>query len=86
MTKNPDTPPARPTSSYELDWEAVEPQPSTTEARDVLGFTPEDRKALGMTAPRTIDLAPFILGDANQALHEAMTHGASYGKRPPRKN
>lgn len=71
--------------SYELDWEAVEQPPAARSGpRDVLGLTPEDRRALGMTAPRTVDLAPNMAGDASEALREAMSRGASYGKRNAR--
>lgn len=80
------TPVMRPTNAYELDWEAVEPHAAGAPTRDVLGLTQEDREALGMTAPRVVDLAPFMAGDATTALHEAIAHGASYGKRPARKN
>jgi hypothetical protein len=82
------TPVPRDAPAYELDWEAVEPRhaPAATAPRDLLGLTPEDRKALGMTAPRTVDLAPFVVGDASAALQDAMARGASYGKakRAPR--
>lgn len=75
---------ARDAPSYELEWEVVEPASTAPGPRDVLGLTPEDRRALGLTAPRTGDFAPTLGGDATDALREAMAHGGSYGKRPPR--
>lgn len=68
------------TTAYELDWEVVEPA-SEARMRDALGLTPEDRRALGMTAPRTLDLAPTLSGDASEALRDAIVRGASFAKK-----
>ena len=82
------TPPlARSVAPVALDWDGVEPQDAPRPA-DALGLSAEDRAALGLSMPRTIDLAPHAGGDAQAALAEVLARGAAYGKqnRPaPRK-
>lgn len=67
-----------------LDWDRVE---ASKEARavDVFGLKPEDRQALGMSAPRTLDLAPQMGGDAGAALVEALGRGAATAPKRARK-
>lgn len=62
-----------------LDWDGVEAT-KETRAVDVFGLRPEDRQILGMSAPRTLDLAPQMGGDASAALADALARGAAVGK------
>jgi hypothetical protein len=71
------TPPlARSAASDVLDWEGVE-RHAEPKARDVFGFKDEDRLALGMSAARTVDLAPTLSGDAHAALVDALAKSAA---------
>jgi hypothetical protein len=58
-----------------LDWEGVERR-DEIRSIDVLGLRAEDRFALGMSAPRAVDIAPHVSGDASAALVEALARGA----------
>lgn len=75
---------ARSAAPPALDWEGVEPE-ATRGPSDTLGLSPEDRAALGLSAPRTIDLAPHVGGDAHAALADALARGAAYRKTPVRR-
>lgn len=73
----PTTPPlARSVSRDVLDWSEVEPR-SAHAGKDGLGLSPEDRKALGLSAPRSIDLEAPTLGGSEQALAEVLARGGA---------
>jgi hypothetical protein len=67
-----------------LDWEQVDPRVSTT-GRDPLGLTPADRQALGLSAPRMLDLTLPHAGGAEAALAELLAEGVALGKREPKR-
>lgn len=75
---------ARSAAPPALDWEGVEPEASKGPS-DTLGLSPEDRAALGLSAPRSIDLVPHVGGDAHAALADALARGAAYRKAPQRR-
>ncbi|HET6405713.1 MAG TPA: hypothetical protein VFH78_13810 [Candidatus Thermoplasmatota archaeon] len=78
--QKPTTPPlAKSVSRDVLDWDHVEPRRSTT-GKDGLGLSPEDRQALGLSAPRTTDLEAPSLGGAEAALADVLARGGAIGK------
>lgn len=78
-SKQPVPPLARNVTKDVLDWDDVDP-PSHDTGRDMLGLSPQDRKALGLSAPRTADLQAPTLGGSEQALAEVLTRGGAIGK------
>ena len=84
MVTTPKPPLTRSVQRDVLDWEGIERR-DEARATDVLGLRAEDRFALGMSAPRLVDIAPHVGGDANAALVEALQKGAAYGKAEPRR-
>ena len=78
-TPTPASPLGRSVERDVLDWDSVEAQ-REPRAVDVFGFRPEDRQILGMSPPRTLDLAPEMEGDASAALVEALARGAAVQK------
>lgn len=65
---------------YAFDYDDVEPPaPAKRAPRDL---SPEDRLALGLTAPRMLHSVPEIGGDAAAALHEVLLRGGAVGKDP----
>lgn len=84
MTKAPASPLARSAATDVLDWDGVEPAPQA-KPRDVFGLKPEDRQVLGLSAARTLDIAPTLGGDAHAALADILARGAALRKAEPRK-
>lgn len=77
MQNRSNVPPlARSQSKDVLDWDHVEP-PAAVPAKDVLGLSPADRAALGLSAPRTMDLVPQVGGDAKTALADVLARGGA---------
>lgn len=77
MHKKPDVPPlARSVARDVLDWDQVDHR-NVEIAKDVLGLSPGDRAALGLSAPRTIDLEAPTLGGAEMALAEVLARGGA---------
>ena len=70
---------ARSVSREVLDWDHVEPR-HVSFGKDVLGLSPEDRRALGLSAPRPTDLEAPTLGGAEAALADALARGGAIGK------
>ena len=62
-----------------LDWPDVDPK-GIDLGKDVLGLSPADRAALGLSAPRTTDLEAPSLGGSEQALAEVLARGGAIGK------
>lgn len=85
MKSKPDAPPlARSADREVLDWNLLEPA-DPPGARDVLGLSPQDRLALGLSPPaRTMQAHPAVVGDAHAALAEALARGAAVGPRERR--
>lgn len=78
--QTPTVPPlAKSVSREVLDWDHVEPRHITI-GKDVLGLSPEDRQALGLSAPRTTDLEAPTLGGAEMALADVLARGGAIGK------
>lgn len=59
-----------------LDWDHVDPK-HVAIGKDVLGLSPEDRRALGLSAPRMTDLEAPTLGGAEAALAEVLARGGA---------
>ena len=79
------TPPlARSVSREVLDWDHVEPR-HIQFGKDVLGLSPEDRQALGLSAPRLTELEAPSLGGAEAALADVLARGGAIGKAEPRR-
>jgi hypothetical protein len=71
------TPPlGRSVSRDVLDWDHVEPRRANI-GKDGLGLSPEDRSALGMSAPRAADLEHPHLGGAETALADVLARGGA---------
>ena len=80
MPTTPTLPPlARSTNKHVLDWEEVDPLHLDI-AKDVLGLSPQDRAALGLSAVRHTDLQAPTLGGAETALAEVLARGGAFGK------
>lgn len=76
----PTSPPlAKSVSREVLDWDHVEPR-HVQFGKDVLGLSPEDRQALGLSAPRITDLDAPSLGGAELALADVLARGGAVGK------
>lgn len=75
----PNTPLAKSVSREVLDWDHVEPR-HIQFGKDVLGLSPEDRQALGLSAPRITDLEAPALGGAELALADVLARGGAVGK------
>lgn len=75
---------ARSVAPPALDWEGVEPL-DVPRLPDALGLSPEDRAALGLSAPHGRDLWPQPEGDAQTALAEALARNGGIVKAGPRK-
>lgn len=69
---------------YAFDYDDVQPS-KAPRAYDTLGLSADDRKALGMTAPRAGEAAPLATPDAAAALRELLAQGAALGKDPRRR-
>lgn len=67
---------ARSVAKEVLDWDHVEPR-HVELGKDVLGLSPQDRLALGMSAARATDLQAATLGGAELALAEALARGGA---------
>lgn len=67
-----------------LDWDQVDPK-GMEFGKDVLGLTPADRQALGLSAPRAVDLQAPTLGGAETALAEILARGGALGASKPRR-
>jgi hypothetical protein len=67
--------PRTPEARYAFDYEDVQPNRGPR-AFDTFGLSPEDRNALGLTAPRAGDIAPLTTSDAAAALREVLSQGA----------
>lgn len=80
MPAKPTIPPlARSVTKEVLDWEEVDPL-HVEIAKDVLGLSPQDRQALGLSAPRHTDLQAPSLGGAETALADVLARGGAIGK------
>jgi len=77
--KQPVQPLAASVAREVLDWDHVEPR-NVEIAKDVLGLSPMDRQALGLSAPRAGDLEAPSLGGAELALAEVLARGGAVGK------
>lgn len=68
-----------PETRYAFDYDDVAPdgRPVTP---DMLGLSADDRRALGLAAPRIEHAAPTIQGDAVAALREILASGGAMGK------
>lgn len=67
---------AKSVSREVLDWDHVEPRHIAI-GKDVLGLSPEDRQALGLSAPRLTDLEAPTLGGAELALADVLARGGA---------
>lgn len=78
MHKKPEgVPPlARSVANDVLDWDQVDDR-RIEMTKDVLGLSPSDRQALGMSAPRAGDLDAPTLGGAELALAEVLARGGA---------
>ena len=74
--RTPKTPPAEDI----LDWAHVDSKDADL-TKDVLGLSLADRKALGLSAPRTTDLQPGGLPGAEAALAEVLARGGAIAPR-----
>lgn len=72
------SPLARSISHNVLDWNEIDAR-GVDFGKDVLGLTPADRQALGLSAPRSIDLQAPTLGGAETALAEILARGGAMG-------
>lgn len=82
MEKKPDvTPLARSMPADVLDWDHVDERRMEL-TKDVLGLSPSDRQALGLSAPRAGDLDAPSLGGAELALAEVLARGGAMPARP----
>jgi hypothetical protein len=70
-----------PPSDDILDWAHVDGRDLDL-TKDVLGLSTADRKALGLSAPRTTDLQPAPLAGAEAALAEVLARGGAVAPRP----
>ena len=70
---------AKSVSREVLDWDDVEPR-EIAFGKDVLGLSPGDRRALGLSAPRLTDLEAPTLGGAEHALADVLARGGAIGK------
>lgn len=85
MPAKPTPPPlARSTNKDVLDWGQVDPL-HVEIAKDVLGLSPQDRQALGLSALRHTDLQAPTLGGAETALADVLARGGAIGKPEPRR-
>lgn len=84
MTKSNAPPLARSVSTDVLDYDHVEPR-KLDMGKDVLGLSTKDRQALGMSAPRTVDLEAPTLGGAELALADVLARGGAIGKADARR-
>lgn len=76
----PSKQPIPPTTSQEvLDWDHVDPQGSDV-GKDVLGLSPSDRQALGLSLPKHADLEAPTLGGSELALAELLARGGAVRK------
>lgn len=75
----PTSPLAKSVSREVLDWDHVEPK-HVAIGKDVLGLSPDDRRALGMSTPRPTDLESPTLGGAEHALADVLARGGAIGK------
>lgn len=78
------SPLARSVGAEALDWDHIDPK-GMEFGKDVLGLTPADRQALGLSAPRSIDLQAPTLGGAETALAEILARGGAMGTGKPRR-
>lgn len=71
---------------YAFDYDDVAPNGGPT-TPDTLGLSADDRRALGLAAPRIEHAAPMVHGDAVAALREILATGGAMGKvdRPRRR-
>jgi hypothetical protein len=80
----PITPPlAKSSAPVAPTWDDVEPQ-APAEGRDALGFSLEDRAALGLSE-RDVEMTHFHTGDAHDALLAVLQQGGAIGKSPPKR-
>lgn len=81
MQKKPDvTPLARSMPDDVLDWDHVDERRIEL-TKDVLGLSPSDRQALGLSAPHAGDLDAPSLGGAELALAEVLARGGAMPAR-----
>lgn len=73
--------PKTPPSEDILDWAHVDER-DVDLTKDVLGLSTADRKALGLSAPRTTDLQPAGLAGAETALADVLARGGAVSPRP----
>lgn len=73
---NPVEPLARNANVDVLDWQGVD-RADTDLTKDVLGLSPQDRQALGMSQPRSFDLHSPALGGAETALADVLARGGA---------
>jgi hypothetical protein len=66
-----------------LDWDHVDRRDGDT-AKDVLGLSMADRRALGLSAPRAAELQSPSLVGAETALADVLARGGAIGKPPAR--
>ena len=72
--------PKTPPTADILDWAHVEDRDHDP-SKDVLGLSPADRKALGLSSPRASDLQPGGLPGAETALAEVLARGGAIAAR-----
>lgn len=81
MPATPMTPPlARSVTKDVLAWEEVDPLHLEI-AKDVLGLSPQDRQALGLSAVRHTELQAPTLGGAETALADVLARGGAVATR-----
>ena len=79
--------PSRPVESrYAFLWDDVEPS-RQPRSEDALGLSREDRAALGLAAPRHVEIQSISPPDATAALQELLAQGVALGRteRPRRR-
>ena len=74
--KQPVQPLARSIAPDPLEWDHVERR-NLDLGKDVLGLSPADRQALGLSAPRPLDLEAPGLGGAEHALADVLARGGA---------
>lgn len=80
VARAPSIPPlARSVAKDVLNWDHVDPK-RTEIGKDVLGLSPADRQALGLSLPKHTDLDAPALGGAETALAEVLARGGAFGK------
>lgn len=87
MMERPPTPKTPVEHRYAFDLDDVTPRPAARQPPAATAdLSPEDRLALGLTAPpRIAHNAPEIHGDAAAALRDVLVKGGALGKTQPRR-